>query len=292
MHHWREAALWRRLGIATLALMLAVSLVACNGGQPTEEGDGGEATEQSTVVLASTTSTEDSGLFEELVPAFEEAYPQYNLQVVAVGTGQALEQGRNKDADVLLVHAKEQEEEFVAEGYGTERTDVMYNDFVIVGPPSDPAGIKGMDDAAEAFKKIADTDSPFISRGDDSGTHSKELSIWKAASVEPTATGNDWYQEVGQGMGETLRVASEQEGYTLADRATWLATAESLELELLVEGDERLFNQYGVIPVTDANNQEGGQAFAEWIVSDEAQELIGAFGTEQYGEPLFVPNAP
>lgn len=281
--------LWRRATALILALMLAFSLVACGGEEaetPDETPD--EVVETSEVILASTTSTEDSGLFTELIPAFEEAHPEFKVSVVAVGTGQALEIGRNKDADVLLVHAKAQEEEFVAEGYGTERRDVMYNDFIIVGPEADPAGITGGDDAAAGFTAIAESESLFVSRGDDSGTHTKELSIWEAAGIEPAG---DWYNSIGQGMGDTLTFASESEGYTLADRATYLAMMDTLDLVIVVEGDTMLFNQYGVIPVTDANNPEGAQAFADWVVSAEGQAVIEQFGVEEYGEPLFVPNA-
>ncbi|MRR13516.1 extracellular solute-binding protein, partial [bacterium] len=241
------------------------------------------------VILASTTSTQDSGLFDVLIPAFEEAYPEYKVEVIAVGTGEALELGQNKDADVLLVHAKAKEEAFVADGFGTERKDVMYNDFVIVGPAADPAGIKGMAAAADAFKKIMDAGATFVSRGDDSGTHTKELSIWKAAGIEAPA--GAWYMSAGQGMGDVLKIASETPGYTLADRATYLSLKDTLALELLVEGDKALFNQYGVIPVTDASNMEGAQAFADWIVSAEGQKVIEEYGVEEYGEALFIPNA-
>jgi tungstate transport system substrate-binding protein len=282
--HFSPARL-RRATIVLFALLLALSLAGCGA---EEAGSPDEPVEVTEVVLASTTSTEDTGLFEVLVPAFEDAYPEYNVSVVAVGTGQALEIGRAKDADVLLVHAKADEEEFVAGGYGVERKDVMYNDFIVVGPDADPAGITGGDDAAAAFTTIAGGQHVFASRGDDSGTHKKELSIWQAAGVEPAG---DWYNSIGQGMGDTLTFASESEAYTLADRGTYLAMKDKLELVIVVEGDELLFNPYGVIVVTDANNQAGAQAFADWIVTDEAQELIGEFGVDEFGEPLFVPNA-
>ena len=277
--------LLRRVTAILLALLLAMSLVAC-GGDEAETPE--EPVEASEVILASTTSTQDSGLFDELIPAFVEAYPEYTVSVVAVGTGEALEIGRNKDADVLFVHAKADEEEFVAEGYGTERRDVMYNDFVVVGPEADPAGVSGGDDAAAAFTAIAEGEDTFVSRGDDSGTHKKELAIWAAADIEPAG---DWYNSIGQGMGDTLTFTSESLGYTLADRATYLSMMDSIELVILVEGDPILFNQYGVIPVTDANNIDGAQAFADWVVSDDAQELIGEYGVEEFGQPLFVPNA-
>ncbi|MDY0087910.1 MAG: substrate-binding domain-containing protein [Coriobacteriia bacterium] len=283
-------AFLRRATALFLVVMLAFSLAAC-GGQKAEapdESPGEPVVETSEVILASTTSTEDSGLFGEIIPAFEEAYPQYKVSVVAVGTGQALEIGRNKDADVLLVHAKSDEEEFVAEGYGIERRDVMYNDFIIVGPESDPAGIKGETDAKKAFEAIANGKHLFVSRGDDSGTHKREMSVWKAAGIEPAG---DWYNSIGQGMGDTLQFASESEGYTLTDRGTYLSMKGKLDLVIAVEGDPLLLNQYGVIVVTDANNLEGGQAFADWVVSPEAQDVIAKFGVAEFGEPLFVPNA-
>ncbi len=286
-------ALWHRLGSATLALTLLVGLAACQSDSKSTPRD----TEQSEVILASTTSTEDSGLFDVLVPAFEEANPEYKVKVVAVGTGEALEIGRNKDADVLLVHAKSDEETFVEEGYGVERADVMYNDFVLVGPESDPAGVKSATDAAAAMQAIDKAGgagaAAFISRGDDSGTHKKELKLWAAAGVEPTPTPqvNDWYEETGQGMGDTLKVASEKGAYTLADRATVLSMREAVDLAVVFEKDQGLFNQYGAIVVTDAKNQDGGQAFYDWILSEEGQKVIDEFGVEEFGQQLFVPNA-
>ena len=286
MDRLRESAVWRVL-LLVLAFALVFSLAACGGGEeePAEE----PAPEPTKVVLASTTSTQDSGLFDVLIPAFEEAYPEYKVEVIAVGTGEALELGKNKDADVLLVHAKAKEEQFVEDGYGVERVDVMYNDFIVVGPPADPAAIKGMTDASDAFTKIANAQATFVSRGDDSGTHTKELSIWEEAGIEPSGA---WYLSTGQGMGDVLKIASETPGYTLSDRATFLALEDTLALEIDVEGDPALFNQYGCIVVTDANNQEGGQAFWDWIISDEGQAVIETYGVEEYGEPLFIPNAP
>ena len=292
----RGSAVWRFLALA-LAFALVFSLAACAAEEePVEEEPAAEEpaaegpVEQIGLILASTTSTQDSGLFDVLIPAFEEAYPEYKVEVIAVGTGEALELGENKDADVLLVHAKAKEEAFVADGFGTERTDVMYNDFILVGPAEDPAGIKGMTVAADAFKQIMDAGATFVSRGDNSGTHTKEMAIWKAAEEETPTAG--WYQSAGQGMGDVLQMASEQGGYTLADRATYLALKDTLSLEILVEGDTILFNQYGVIPVTDAANQEGAQAFADWIVSDAGQAVIETYGVEEYGQALFIPNAP
>ena len=248
--------------------------------------------EPGTLILATTTSTQDSGLLDVILPDFQQ---QYNVQVdvVAVGTGQAIKLGEDGNADVLLVHARAQEDTFMEAGHGVRREDVMYNDFIIVGPASDPAGIKGGTSAVEAFKKIAQTQSPFISRGDDSGTHSKEKSIWKAAEIEPAG---DWYISAGQGMGAVLTMADEQQAYTLSDRATYLArTLEGLQLEILAEGDPLLFNPYGVLAV---NPDKGphikadlANAFIEWIISVPTQEKIGQFGVDKFGQSLFVPNS-
>jgi len=220
-----------------LALVLALSLAGC--AQPAEE-PAAEAPATSDVVLASTTSTQDSGLFDVLIPAFEEANPEYKVKVIAVGTGEALKLGETKDADVLLVHAKADEEKFVANGYGKERKDVMYNDFMIVGPAADPAGVKSSADTTAAMLAIEKTGDAgktvFVSRGDDSGTHKKELKLWAQAGVEPTPTpeADKWYLSTGQGMGETLKIASEKAGYTLTDRATFLTMKDSLDLEILM----------------------------------------------------------
>lgn len=248
----------------------------------------GEQPELRRIVLASTTSTEDSGLFDELIPAFEAAHPEYSVQVIAVGTGEALALGWRTDADVLLVHAPAAESTFVAEGHGIERREVMYNDYVIVGPPSDPAGVRGLTDAPEALRRITDAGAPFISRGDDSGTHRKELALWQAAGIEP---GGDAYLDAGQGMGEVLRITSERQGYALTDRATYLFLQHNLALEVLVEGDERLFNQYGIIPVAGARNTKGAATFTDWITSPEAQSLIARYGADRFGSALFTPNA-
>ena len=244
------------------------------------------------LILATTTSTEDSGLLDFLLPQFE-AQTGSVVKVVAVGTGEALTLGENGDADVLLVHARTREDEFIAAGFGVERHDVMYNDFVIVGPDSDPAGVRGSRDAVGAFQKIAAAAAPFISRGDESGTHTKELSLWDTAGIEPTG---DWYQSVGQGMGAVLTMAEESQAYTLTDRGTYLArTAEGYALPILVEGDPRLFNPYGVILVNPERhphvNAAIGRQFIEWLISPDTQALIGAFGADQFGQPLFVPNA-
>ncbi len=273
--------------LALSLVLLLVTLLSVMGCAPGADA-ASDAADAERLVLASTTSTEDSGLFEELVPAFEESHPGYRVEVVAMGTGAALELGRNGDADVLLVHAKPDEVAFVEEGYGAERRDVMYNDFVILGPPSDPAGVSEAGTAAEALRAVAEAGAGFVSRGDDSGTHRKELAVWESAGVEASG---DWHVDAGQGMGDVLTMASEREAYTMSDRATFLSMRDRLDLVVLFEGDEALFNQYGVIRVSAATNPEGAEAFADWIVSDDAQRLIGGYGLEEYGEPLFVPNA-
>lgn len=273
--------------LALSLVLLLVTLLSVMGCAPGADA-ASDAADAERLVLASTTSTEDSGLFEELVPAFEESHPGYRVEVVAMGTGAALELGRNGDADVLLVHAKPDEVAFVEEGYGAERRDVMYNDFVILGPPSDPAGVSEAGTAAEALRAVAEAGAGFVSRGDDSGTHRKELAVWESAGVEASG---DWHVDAGQGMGDVLTMASEREAYTMSDRATFLSMRDRLDLVVLFDGDEALFNQYGVIRVSAATNPEGAEAFADWIVSDDAQRLIGGYGLEEYGEPLFVPNA-
>jgi tungstate transport system substrate-binding protein len=249
------------------------------------------------MILASTTSTQDSGLFPVLIPAFEKDNPQFKVKVVAVGSGQAITLGEKKDADCLLVHSPAAERKFVAEGFGGPRTDVMYNDFVIVGPKADPAKIASDTSAVDAFKRIAAAGragkTVFVARGDGSGTSTKEMSIWASGSIEPTGTTpSSWYLSTGQGMGAVLNLTSEKQGYTLSDRATWLAQKDTLQLVLLTEGDKKLFNQYGVIPVAGAKNPEGAKAFAAWITGPKGQEVIRTFGVEKYGQPLFIPNAP
>ncbi len=282
----------KRVTALALALVLAFGLVACGGAETTEKPAEEPAVETTEVILASTTSTQDSGLFDVLIPAFEEANPTYKVKVVAVGTGEALKLGETKDADVLLVHAKASEEKFVADGFGVERKDVMYNDFVIVGPAADPSGVKAAADLPAVMAAIATGKASFISRGDDSGTHKKELSLWKAAKIAtPTPEAQTWYESTGQGMGETLTIASNKGAYTMADRATYLSMQDSLDLVVLREGDKELLNQYGVIVVTDATNQEGGQAFADWVLSVEGQKVIGEYGVEKFGQALFTPNA-
>ena len=292
MDRLRGKAIWR-FGVVLLAFALVFSLAGCAAeeepaGEPAaEEPVAEEPVEQSDLVLASTTSTQDSGLFDVLIPAFEEAYPAYKVDVIAVGTGAALEMGENKDADVLLVHAKAREEELVTNGFGEYREDVMYNDFVIVGPADDPAGVSGLT-VVEALAAIADAEATFVSRGDDSGTHTAEKNLWSAAGIEPAG---EWYLSAGQGMGDVLVMASETPGYTMTDRATYLNMMDDLALEMLVEGDDSLFNQYGVIPVTGAANPEGAEAFARWVTGDEGQGVIETYGVDMFGQPLFFPNA-
>lgn len=251
--------------------------------------------------LATTTSTADSGLLDAILPAFQ-AQSGAEVEVIAVGTGQALELGANGDVDVVLVHARSREDAFVEAGDGVNRRDVMYNDFVIVGPADDPAGIAATTTAKDAFLAIVAAEAPFASRGDDSGTHSKELSIWASASVTPTQE-LGWYRSLGQGMGETLIAANELGAYTIADRGTWLSTQDNLQdLAILFGGatidanpDRALYNPYGVIPVNPAKhegiNAELAEVFAAWITSPEAQAAIGEFGKDEYGQALFYPSA-
>ncbi|MCY4405079.1 MAG: substrate-binding domain-containing protein [Rhodospirillaceae bacterium] len=244
------------------------------------------------ITVASTTSTQNAGLFDHLLPLFE-AESGIEVRVVAVGTGQALRLARNGDADLLLVHDKPSEEAFVAEGYGSQRFDLMHNDFVVVGPASDPAGIVGTGDAAAALAGIAAAKAPFVSRGDDSGTHRREQALWAAAGVDPTGASGTWYREAGQGMGATLNTATMMEAYTLADRGTWLAMRGRLDLRVVVEGDARLRNQYGVTLVSPERHPhvkaEPARRFAEWLLSPAGQAAIDGFAID--GERLFIPNA-
>jgi len=250
------------------------------------------AAAQEFIIVQSTTSTQNSGLYDHILPIFE-GKTGIDVRVVAVGTGQALENGRRGDGDVLLVHAKPAEQKFVAEGYGVERDDVMYNDFVIVGPADDPARVKGMDDAPAALAKIAEEEAVFASRGDDSGTHKKELSLWNAAGVDPTVASGTWYRETGSGMGATLNTGIGMDAYVMTDRATWISFGNKADHEILVEGDEALFNQYGIIMVNPEKhpnvNVEAAQTFIDWILSEEGQSAIASFRVE--GQQLFTPNA-
>lgn len=245
------------------------------------------------IILATTTSTADSGLLDFILPVFTEK-TGVTVDVIAVGTGQALELGENGDADVLLVHARALEDAFMEAGHGVRREDVMYNDFVIVGPPDDPAGIKGKGKSANALDMISQAGATFVSRGDESGTHVKEKALWADAGIEPAG---DWYVSAGQGMGDVLVMANEQLAYTMSDRATYLALKlEGIELEIMVEGDPILFNPYGVIAVNpDKNpeiNNDLANQFIDWLISLETQELIGTFGVDTFGAPLFIPDSP
>jgi tungstate transport system substrate-binding protein len=276
-------ASWHRrriLGLVLGALLLAPAASV------------GLAADDDFIIVQSTTSTQNSGLFDHILPKFKEK-TGIDVRVVAVGTGQALKNARNGDGDVVLVHSKPDEEKFVAEGWGVKRHDVMYNDFVIVGPATDPAGIAGLKDADEAFEKIAEAKTPFASRGDDSGTHKAERRLWKKAGIDPTKASGAWYLETGSGMGATLNTAVGKHAYTLTDRGTWLSFANKGGFEILVEGDPKLFNQYGVILVNPEKHPrvkaDKGQAFVDWLISSEGQKAIASYKID--GQQLFFPNA-
>jgi tungstate transport system substrate-binding protein len=243
------------------------------------------------IVVASTTSTQDSGLFGYLLPLFK-AKTGIEVKVIAQGTGQALDTGRRGDADVMFVHAKPQEEKFLAEGFGVKRFDVMYNDFVLIGPKSDPAGVKGKG-IETALKTIQANSAPFVSRGDKSGTHFAELALWKQAGIDIATAKGPWYREIGQGMGAALNTASAMSGYVLSDRGTWISFKNRGDLEIIIEGDKRLFNQYGVILVNPEKHpsvkKEFGQAFIDWLVSPDGQAAIAGYRID--GQQLFFPDA-
>lgn len=266
-----------------LAIFIAV-LVSCFA-------SGVNAAEKS-IIVQSTTSTANSGLYDHLLPRFQSA-SGIRVHVVAVGTGQALRNARNCDGDILLVHARSAEEAFVAEGYGIERSDLMYNDFVIVGPPADPAAIAGADSVLEALGRIADSGARFASRGDDSGTHKKEMALWRERGIDPTEASGGWYLETGSGMGATLNTAIGIGAYAMTDRATWISFGNRADYRILLEGDVRLFNQYGVIAVSPDKcasvKRAEGQAFVDWLLSREGQAAIGAYRLN--GQQLFYPNA-
>jgi tungstate transport system substrate-binding protein len=268
---------WLQVGLVVVIGLLLVQFV---GGWL-----GDEKSER--LILATTTSTENSGLLAELIPPFE-AESDYRVDVVAVGTGKALELGRSGDADILLVHAKDAEKEFIQQGYGEERAEIMYNDFVILGPETDPAGIKNSSDVLTAFESIKRQEELFISRGDESGTNKKELKLWMQAGISPAGS---WYQETGQGMGKTLTIANEKQGYLLADRGTYLAYQDQLSLEILFSGDENLHNPYGVIPVSPDEHEDvnytGAQELLEYLTSSQARGIIANYKVE--GEQLFTP---
>jgi len=272
-----------RLKAALAALTLASSAILATAARA----------EDPFIVVQSTTSTENSGLFKYLLPIFK-AKTGVDVRVVAVGTGQALKNAERGDGDVVLTHAKAAEEKFVADGFGVKRTEVMYNDYVIVGPAADPAKVAGSKDAVEAMKKIAAAKAPFASRGDDSGTHKAELDLWKAAGVDVKAASGDWYRSTGSGMGQTLNTAAGMAAYALADRGTWISFKNRGPLQIAVEGDKRLFNQYGVILVNPAKHPtvkvKEGQAFIDWLTGVEGQTAITGFKIDR--EQLFFPNAP
>ncbi|UCH76033.1 MAG: substrate-binding domain-containing protein [Rhodospirillales bacterium] len=244
------------------------------------------------ITVQSTTSTQNSGLFDYLLPKFS-AKTGIEVRVVAVGTGQAIKNARNGDGDVLLVHAKAAEEKFVAEGFGVKRFDLMYNDFVIVGPAADPAKVGGMTDAMAALKKIAAARAPFASRGDDSGTHKKEISLWKTTGIDVAAASGTWYRETGSGMGATLNTGVGMGAYVLTDRATWIAFKNKADFRIQVEGDKKLFNQYGIILVNRERHKnvkaEWGQAFVDWMLGPDGQAAIASYKVD--GQQLFFPNA-
>jgi len=244
------------------------------------------------IILQSTTSTANSGLYDYILPMFTDK-TGIQVNVVAVGTGQAIRNAQNGDGDVLLVHARPAEEKFVEDGYGVERFDVMYNDFIIVGPASDPAGIAGGADATAALAEVADAKAPFASRADNSGTHKKEMALWEDAGIDPTAASGSWYRETGSGMGATLNTAVGMNAYSMTDRGTWISFKNKADFRILVEGDDDLFNQYGIILVNPEKhprvNVEAGQAFIDWILGEEGQAAIAAYKLD--GQQLFFPNA-
>ncbi|MEM7652245.1 MAG: substrate-binding domain-containing protein [Pseudomonadota bacterium] len=245
------------------------------------------------IIVQSTTSTQNSGLYDAILPAFEAA-TGIQVRVVAVGTGQAIKNARNCDGDVLLVHAKAAEEAFVAAGFGAARTDLMYNDFVLVGPGDDPAGVAGVETISAALRRIEQAKSVFASRGDDSGTHKKEVALWATAGLDPSDASGTWYRETGSGMGATLNIAVGMGAYSLTDRATWIAFANKGDHRIVLEGDDALFNQYGIIPVSPdacpSVKQAAAVRFVKWMVSEPGQSAIAAY--RRAGQQLFFPNAP
>lgn len=296
----------KRSYLVVLLVFLAAMLGACAPATPTPAAPPASAAQTTLaptqaptaaakaqeLILATTTSTEDSGLLKVILPDFEKQ-AGVKVNVIAVGTGQSIKLGQDGNADVVLVHARAQEDAFMADGHGIRREDVMYNDFVIVGTDEDPAKIKGLKDAAEALKKIAAAQATFVSRGDNSGTHVKEKDIWKKAGIEPSG---NWYVSAGQGMGAVLTMANEQKAYTLSDRATYLAlTLKGTELKIMVEGDPALFNPYGVMVVNPAKGAhikaDLANKFVDWLVSESTQAKIAKFGVEQFGSPLFTPDS-
>lgn len=275
----RGKSRFKGLLVISLCIIMVFAIIGCSK-------------KERTMILATTTSTQDSGLLDYLLPIFEKE-TGIKVKVLAKGTGEALEVAKRGDADGLLVHAKTQEIKFVEDGFGKERLEVMYNDFVFVGPKEDPAKlkVKTPSDAISALKLISSSEAKFISRGDKSGTHSKELGIWKAAGIEPTGA---WYVSAGKGMGAVLQMASEMKAYTLTDRATYLSMKDKLDLDIVTEKGKDFLNQYAFIRLDSSKNkikEEEANEFIEWMISDKGQELIGEFGKDKYGQALFIPNA-
>lgn len=273
---------------AGLAVVLSLSGCGSKQAQPTQA----EQKPERTMILATTTSTQDSGLLDNILPVFEKE-SGIKVKVVAKGTGEAMKMGERGDADCLLVHAKAQEEKFVKDGFGVKRYDVMYNDFIIVGPKDDPAKIKeqAASDPIKALKLISDSKSPFISRGDESGTHSKEKELWKAAGITPSGS---FYISAGKGMGAVLQMAKEKNAYTLTDRATYLSMQDKLDLIIMTEKNDKLYNQYGVIKLNPEKHkikEKEADEFITWILSDKTQKLISEFGKDKFNQSLFIPNA-
>ena len=268
-----------------LRIVLLASLVFVSAGLPVQA-------KNPFIIVQSTTSTQNSGLYEDILPLFT-AISTIDVRVVAVGTGQAIKNASNCDGDVLLVHARTDEQNFIAAGYGVARSDVMYNDFVIAGPASDPAGISGSSNINEALLRIQQSQSPFVSRGDNSGTHKAELRLWAAAGIDPSGASGSWYRETGSGMGATLNVGTSMNAYVLTDRATWISHANKGDFNIAVEGDDALFNQYGVILVNPEHcaniKSEFGQIFIDWLLSEEGQQAIENYKID--GQQLFFANA-
>lgn len=269
----------KKIIVSVMSILIIISLFGCSK-------------QEKFITLATTTSTYDSGLLDYILPEFQKE-TGIEVRVMSKGTGEALKLGENGDADVLLVHAKAKEEKFVKAGYGVERFEVMYNDFIIVGPKDDPANVKELayNDASKAFELISSAQATFVSRGDESGTHTKEKDIWKKISVTPEGS---WYLSAGKGMGDVLQMASEKNAYTLTDRATYLSMQDKLNLQIVTEKNQDLYNQYGVIKVNPEKHQikdKEAQMFVDWILSDKTQKLIGEFGKDKYGQSLFIPNA-
>jgi tungstate transport system substrate-binding protein len=277
----------------SLLIVFTLTLGACAPATSAPTEAPVQAPANPTLILATTTSTQDSGLLDVLIPLFE-TESGYTVQTVAVGSGQAMQMGEEGNADVLLVHAPASEVTFMEAGYGKDRALVMHNDFIIVGPAADPAGIKGMA-VVDALKALSAGNATFVSRGDDSGTHKAELALWKKAELDPKSAAPGWYLESGQGMGATLTIASEKSAYTMTDRATYLANKDNLQLEILVEGDKALLNVYHVITVNPEKwpkaNYDGATALMKFMTAVSTQEVIGKFGVDKYGQQLFIPDA-